>query len=261
MTAPPNVLVLSGHDPSGGAGFQADLEAIGALGAHPAGVLTALTRQDTRDAYDVWPIPDERFAAMLDTLTADMPFAAIKVGLLGSPDQARCIADFQQARPAIPLVVDPVLRAGGGGQLAADPVARALIDVLLPTATLSTPNAGEARLLCPDAADLDDCGRQLSQGHEGWVLITGGDEPGDTVTNSLFHDGEPVRRFHWPRQPHRFHGSGCTLAAAAAARLAAGDDVPAAVAAAQQYVADALAAGFMPGGGQMIPGRLPRRAP
>lgn len=261
MSAPPNVLVLSGHDPSGGAGFQADLEAIGALGAHPAGVLTALTRQDTHDAYEVWPVPDERFAAMLDTLTADMPFAAIKVGLLGSPDQARCIADFHQTQPTIPLVVDPVLRAGGGGQLAADPVAQALIHVLLPTATLSTPNAGEARLLCPDAADLDDCGRQLSRGHEGWVLITGGDEPGDTVTNSLFHDGEPVRRFHWPRQPHRFHGSGCTLAAAAAARLAAGDDVPAAVAAAQQYVADALAAGFMPGGGQMIPGRLPRRAP
>ncbi|MDT0634270.1 hydroxymethylpyrimidine/phosphomethylpyrimidine kinase [Spectribacter hydrogenoxidans] len=261
MAAPPNVLVLSGHDPSGGAGFQADLEAIGALGAHPAGVLTALTRQDTHDAYDVWPIPDERFAAMLDTLTADMPFAAIKVGLLGSPGQARCITDFRQTRPGTALVVDPVLRAGGGGQLAADPVARALIDVLLPIATLSTPNAGEARLLCPDAADLDDCGRQLSRGQPGWVLITGGDEPGDTVTNSLFHDGAPVRRFHWPRQPHRFHGSGCTLAAAAAARLAAGDDVPAAVAAAQQYVADALAAGFMPGGGQMIPGRLPRRAP
>lgn len=257
MPRPPNVLVLSGHDPSGGAGLQADIEAIAALGAHPAVVITALTRQDSGNAYEVWPEPGERFASVLATLEADMEFAAVKVGLVGSVEQIDCIATYALAHPGAALVVDPVLRAGGGGALASDPVARALRERLFRHAAVLTPNAAEARSLCPGLTDIDRCGALLSR-LAGHVLITGGDEPGAQVVNRLYADGEPVRRFSWPRLPHRFHGSGCTLAAALAARLALGDDVAAAAEGAQHYVHACLESGFAPGGGQHIPQRRPR---
>lgn len=256
MSTPPNVLVLSGHDPSGGAGFQADIEAIGAMGAHGAGALTALTRQDTRNAYGVTPVPPVDFAAAMDTLLDDMTFAAAKVGLVGHPEQARAIAERIRSR-RLPLVVDPVLRAGGGATLAADPVAGALAEHLFAAATILTPNAAEVRLICPRANSLDSCGKELSRQAE-WVLVTGGDEPGDDVVNTLFRAGEIVRRDTWPRLGGRFHGAGCTLAAALAARLALGDDVPAAAQAAQRYTWGALSDGFAPGTGQTIPDRLGR---
>lgn len=255
MKAPANVLILSGHDPSGGAGFQADIETVAALGCHGAGMLTALTRQDTHNAHAVWPTPDDRFAAALDTLLGDLTFAAVKIGLLGTPAQANLIADRLRCRADLPVVIDPVLRAGGGSILAADPVAQALAKTLLGQATLLTPNAAEARRFCGGTQDLLACGRQLSQTAR-WVLITGGDEPDRAVSNQLFHDGELVERFEWPRLPGRFHGSGCTLSAAVAASLACGDSLRDAVANAQIYTHECLASAFAPGQGQQIPNRL-----
>lgn len=257
MPDPANVLVLSGHDPGGGAGYQADIEAIGALGAHGAGMLTALTRQDTRNAYGVSPTSADEFSAAVDTLLADMSFSAAKIGLAGSPEQTTIMAERLRARPALPVVLDPVLRAGGGATLAADPVAEALRDNLFAHTTLLTPNAAEARMLCAGETDLETCGTQLSCRAD-WVLVTGGDEPGETTTNRLFRDGRLVQRFDWPRLAGPFHGAGCTLSAATAARLARGDDVPDAVATAQRYTHDCLAAAFSPGQGQRVPDRFHR---
>lgn len=254
MPARPNVLVLSGHDPSGGAGFQADIEAVGALGCHGAGMLTALTRQDTHNAYGLYPTPVDTFAAAVDTLFADMHFAAVKIGVLGSPEQAHAIADRLQARPDLPMVLDPVLRAGGGAELAQDPVAEALQQTLFGSATLLTPNAAEARRLC-GLNDLDACGQQLSR-QAPWVLVTGGDEPGEAVTNRLFHDGARLECFEWPDLPGPFHGSGCTLSAAVAAGLARGASVRDALVEAQRYAHASLAAAFSPGGGQRVPNRV-----
>lgn len=255
MHARPNVLVLSGHDPTGGAGFQADIEAVAALGCHGAGMLTALTRQDTHNAYGVWPTEPEAFAGAVDTLLADMAFAAVKIGLLGTPEQAATIAEWLQARAELPVVVDPVLRAGGGATLAADPVAGALRDTLLAHTTLLTPNAAEARLLCDGLDDLQTCGERLSR-LASWVLVTGGDEPDEVVTNRLFHDGILVEQFEWPRVTGPFHGSGCTLSAAAAACLARGEPMADAVTQAQRYTHACLASAFSPGAGQRVPSRV-----
>lgn len=255
MTAPRNVLCLSGHDPSGGAGLHADIEAVAAQGAHAAGVLTCLTRQDTRDAYGVTPLDASEFAAQIEVLEADMAFAAFKVGLVGSASQVEVIAELAQRHPDVPLVVDPVLRAGGGATLAADPIARALERHLFEAALCLTPNAAEASLLCGGEDDLDTCGRRLSE-TAGWVLITGGDLPGDEIVNHLYRDGEPVARHAAPRLPGRYHGSGCTLASALAARLALGDDLPAAAQAAQAYTRRCLEHAFAAGGGQLIPDRF-----
>lgn len=257
MQTPANVLILSGHDPSGGAGFQADLEATGALGCHGAGMLTALTQQDTHNAYDVWPTAPARFTAAVDTLLADMAFAAVKIGVLGSAEQAEMIGQRLQARPELPVVLDPVLRAGGGATLAADPVAQALRTALFAHTTVLTPNAAEARMLCGGTQSLQTCGEQLSR-RVRWVLITGGDEVGNGCSNYLFHDGGLCERFEWPHLHGAFHGSGCTLAAAVAACLARGDALRDAVAAAQQYTHACLANAFAPGGGQLVPSRVPR---
>src|SRR5699024_1622432 len=123
----------------------------------------------------------------------------------------------------IPLVVDPVLKAAGGGRLAADPVAAALADVLFARATIITPNAAEARRLCGGESDLNICGQRLAASAQ-HVLITGGDEPGETVINTLYRSDASTRSWRWPRLPHQYHGSGCTMASTLAARLAHGDE-------------------------------------
>lgn len=257
MNTRPNVLCLSGHDPSGGAGLHADIEAVAAQGAHPAAVLTCLTRQDTRNAYGVTPIDAGEFAAQIEILEADMDFAAFKIGLVGSAAQVEVIAELAHRHPEVPLVLDPVLRATGGGTLASDPVARALRTHLFERALCMTPNADEASLLCDGETDPDVCGKRLGARTE-WVLITGGDRPGDTVINRLYHSGEPTPPRDYPRLPERYHGSGCTLASALAARLALGDEMTEAVANAQDYTWDCLQHAFAAGRGQRIPDRLHR---
>lgn len=255
---PPNVLILSGHDPSGGAGLQADIEAVAANGGHAASVITALTRQDTRNVYAVSPVDDRFFAECIDTVTADMPLAAIKTGVLASRAQVETVARLAAARPELPLVIDPVLTAAGGGELAADPVGQAAREFLFRRATLITPNAGEARRLCDGEADIDRCGAALAR-HGCHVLITGGDENYQDVINHLYGPDGSSRTARWPRLEGRFHGSGCTLAASIATRLALGDALDQAVARGQEFTWHALKASFPAGQGQAIPNRWPSR--
>lgn len=250
-----NVLIASGHDPSGGAGVQADIEAVAAQGAHAASVITVLTRQDTRNVYAAQAIDDAFFVACLTTLGEDMRFDAIKTGVLGSPAQVAALAAFKDRLPAVPLVVDPVLVASGGGRLAEDPVARALREQLCPRATLITPNLAEARRLCDGEPDPDACGARLAALGCG-VLITGGDQGDREVVNHFYGPAGERRSYRWPRRPGVFHGSGCTLAAAVGARLALGDSLAEALMTAQRYTARCLERAFAAGSGQPIPDRF-----
>lgn len=255
----PNILCCSGLDPSGGAGLQADIEAIAAAGAHALIALTATTVQDSRNAYAVHPIADEEFGHVLDVLQADLPIAAIKLGVLGSVGQAKLIARFV-AEHAIPLITDPVLKAGGGARLAADSVASALVGELLPLTTVLTPNTAEAHLLCggDTRRPPTELGKILSA-HGAWVLLTGGDEAAEAqapvVHNQLFGNGQLLETYEWPRLPHSYHGSGCTLASSIAAAIAWGASPQEAVKSAQDYTWRCLERGFRPGGGQHIPAR------
>lgn len=250
-----NVLILSGHDPSGGAGLHADIEAVAAQGVHGASVITALTQQDTRNVLAVQPIDIDFFTACIDTLCADMTFSAIKTGVLASIEQVEAVAELVQRLPGIPLVVDPVLTAAGGGELAADPVGCASRDLLFSRATIITPNAEEARRICDGENDLDRCGAQLaSRGCH--VLITGGDEDDEVVTNRLYRPDGSARQYEWSRLDGKYHGSGCTMAAAIAGLLARGQPLEQAVADAQVYTWRALESGYAAGLGQAIPDRL-----
>lgn len=250
----PSVLCIAGHDPTGGAGIQADIEAVAAQGVHGLSLITALTAQDTDNVRHVHPTVPELLRQQGDCLLADCPVSAVKIGLIGDPAQLPLLAGWIR-RLRVPTVIDPILRAGGGATLLDDQQASTLLDQLLPLATVLVPNAAEARRLAGDA-DLDVAAtRLLRRTGVPHLLITGGDEPGARVSNRWYRPDAESVRFDWPRVPGRFHGAGCTLASALAARLALGEPMEEAIAAAQAYTHRALSAALAPGRGRWVPGR------
>lgn len=251
----PTVLAIAGLDPSGGAGIQADIEAILSMGCHACTTVTTITAQDTRNAYSVHPLAPTQVLAQARAVLDDIPVAAFKIGLLGSAANAQAVATLLQEYPEIPVVLDPVLVAAGGAELAEKELLPALREYLLPEATLLTPNTPEARRLA-EHEDIEECGEALLVTGCEYVLVTGADEPGQSVINHLFGpDGlHSVER--WPRFPASYHGSGCTLSAAAAGLLAQGNAPAVSAQQAQQYTWEAIQAGYRPGRGQFVPSRL-----
>ena len=255
---PPVVLVIAGNDPSGGAGLAADIQAITAAGAHPAPVVAALTVQDSRDVIEVQAVDPAMVRAQAERVLADMPVAAVKLGLLANAAVGRSVAALLKDHAALPLVVDPVLAAGGGTHLVEDALLEVYRDALFPLATLVTPNAAEGRRFAPGARDLEACARAILALGPRHLLIKGADEDSPEVHNHLFGPGGQHREYTWPRLPGSYHGSGCTLASAVAARLAHGMPMPDAVSEAQRYTWEALERGWQPGRGQYFPYRGPR---
>jgi hydroxymethylpyrimidine/phosphomethylpyrimidine kinase len=249
----PLVLCFSGHDPTGGAGILADAQAIHALGGHALCIVTANTVQDTQDVSRVAPEPPILIGAQIDALLADCRIAAIKIGLIGDAEQVPYIARAID-RAHVPVVMDPVLSAGGGSSMANVRTVAALQE-LYPQIEILTPNAAEARRLAPNCASVDQCGERLLRDGCRNVLITGGDEPGAVVTNRWFARQAEPRSFEWPRLAGGFHGAGCTLAAAIAACRATGLDLAQALERAQRFTHDALAAAYAIGAGRKIPSR------
>ncbi len=247
-SCPPIVLAFAASDPTGGAGVQADLLTLAAMGCHPLSVLTALTVQDTSGVDSVHAVDPERVRAQAEALLADMRVAAFKLGVLGSAENMRVIADILSELPEIPVVLDPVLASGRGDPLASEDMLQAMCELIVPQSTIVTPNSLEARR-------LGGAERLLAMGCE-YVLVTGTHEAGDEVVNTLYDGGGVVRADRWQRLPGSYHGSGCTLASAIAAALASGRGVPEAVRDAQEYTWQALAAAFAPGRGQFLPNRF-----
>lgn len=251
----PAVLSFSGHDPSGGAGVQADIETLLSHRCHAVSVITALTEQDTLNVKKLIPQNSDSIINQATTLMADIPVKVIKIGLLGHPETALAIHSTIKQHPNIPVVFDPVLAAGGGADLSGSGLIRAINDLLLPYTTVLTPNSEEARRLT-GLNDLKECGLSLLEKGCDYVLITGTHETTPEVSNQLFHDGRCCETYSWNRLPHSYHGSGCTLAASIAALLAQGLDVLQAIAEAQEYTWNSLNAAYQPGKGQYIPNRF-----
>ncbi len=254
----PCVLSFAATDPTGGAGLQADLLTVAALGCHPLSVVTALTVQDTHGVQSVQPVAAAQVAAQADRVLADIHAAAFKLGVLGSEENITAIAALLARHPRVPAVLDPVLASGRGDPLASEAMLDALRRQLLPRATLVTPNSIEARRLAGAAGDapLETCAKRLIEFGCANVLITGTHEAGNEVVNTLYDARGVVRADRWARLPGSYHGSGCTLASAIAARLAHGRALEQAVREAEEYTWHTLAAGFKPGGGQFIPDRM-----
>ena len=274
---PPLVLSFAGSDPTGGAGMQADIMTIASLGCHPLTVITAITVQDSERVGAVNPVDADWVEDQARQVLEDMTVSAFKIGLVGSVENVAAIAEVVSDYPDIPLVLDPVLAAGNGDDLANEELIAAIRELLIPQTTVLTPNSIEARRLVAadftgDDPALDDCAyRLLTLGCE-YVLITGTHENTAQVVNWLYgpvrhaehlrdEDKDAltvglVRSDAWTRLPGSYHGSGCTLASAIAAMLANGQEVPAAVREAQEYAWNALKYGFRPGMGQFIPDRF-----
>ena len=259
---PPIVLTFAATDPSGGAGLQADLLTIASMGCHPLSVVTGVTIQDTSGVDDVFPIDAEWVADQARAVLEDMPVDAFKIGLLCSVENIAAIAEVISDYPNIPLVFDPVLASGRGDELSTEDMLEAMNELLVPQATIITPNSMEARRLVSqddgeeDNPELADCARRLLQKGCEYVLVTGTHERTPKVINTLYGERGVVRSDSWPRLPGIYHGSGCTLASAIAALLANGLPMEEAVKEAQEFTWQTLQYGFRPGMGQHIPDRL-----
>ncbi|HUL11729.1 MAG TPA: hydroxymethylpyrimidine/phosphomethylpyrimidine kinase [Methylococcaceae bacterium] len=252
---PPVVLCLSGHDPSGGAGIQADIETLSRLGNYPCTVITAMTVQDTRNVRSVLPQREEDFLAQARLLIDDLPVAAVKIGLLGSSAIARAVWEILRELRGVPVVLDPILAAGGGTEVAREDLIETLKSQLLPLTTVLTPNTMEARRLAGGRENLDECADELLRLGCDHVLITGTHDSSEAVINR-WYGPDGMRAFGWERLPHSYHGSGCTLASALAGFLALGLGMEAAVHKAQKFTWLTLDSGFALGKGQYLPNRL-----
>ena len=251
----PVVLSFSGHDPSGGAGIQADIETLTRHRCHSVSVITALTEQNTSNIKKLLPQSPENIIRQARTLLDDLPVKVFKIGLIGHHETAEAIYSILEQFPNLPVIFDPVLAAGGGAALSDDRLLTAIIDLLLPCTTILTPNSQEARKLA-GLADLQDCGLELLAKGCAYVLITGTHESTPTVSHQLFHDHSLYEVYSWPRLTGSYHGSGCTLASAIAAFMAHGVNPVQAAAKAQRYTWHSLQAGYRPGQGQYIPDRF-----
>ncbi len=244
----PRVLSIAGSDSGGGAGIQADLKAIAALGCYGMTAITALTAQNTLGVTAIHGVPLDMLAAQVDAVATDIGVDATKIGMLHSAETIACVAAAIDRHRLAPVVLDPVMVATSGARLIEAQAVDSLVRLLFPRAVLVTPNLDEAALLVgrPLATedDMASAARRLLDLGANAVLLKGGHLPGDGVADLLLAAGQAPRWWRGPRIPTaNTHGTGCTLSSAIAAGLAGGMALADAVEAARAYVRGALEAG------------------
>lgn len=237
-----NILSIAGSDPSGGAGIQADLKTIAALGGYGMAALTALTAQNTQGVTGAQVVDASFIKAQLDAIFTDVRVDAVKIGMLGDEYAAQCVADMlEQYRPPI-IVLDPVIVSTSGHRLTSQAAIEVIQNRLAPIATLVTPNIPESEVFLRGAVlEVERAGENLVQIFGGApVLLKGGHAKSDKVEDWLFLKGEK-HLFETDRiDTKNTHGTGCTLSSALATLLAQGQSVPEAVQGAQSYVWQAI---------------------
>ena len=235
--------------------MQADLLTLASLGVHGCTAVTALTVQDSVNVRGYTPVDPRDTIAQARAVLEDMSVQVIKIGMLGSAAMVAAVSALLADHSQIPVVLDPVLAAGGGTALAGAGLREALVAQLLPRVTVMTPNGPEA-LALSGAGDLPAAGVWLNRRGAEWALISGGHGEEPELENLLFR-GEVLRRtFRQARLPHSYHGSGCTLAAALAAGLAQGLTMEEAVARALDFTHACLVHAYPLGKGQYFPDRF-----
>jgi len=252
---PPVILTIGGSDPTAGAGVQGDLRTIARRGGYGVCAVTAVTAQDTAGVMATRTVDAALLGAQLTALAGDLRLAAVKVGMLGSGANVAAVADFLGGRPDLPVVLDPVLAATSGTPLLDEPGRAALIERLLPLATLVTPNLPELALLSGrPVATAEEvhaaAGELLALGARA-VLVTGGHATGPEVIDR-FYDGGVPRSFRSPRLAVAVHGTGCALAAAIATGLGRGRELVRAIDQARTDLGERLAAALVLGRGQRL---------
>lgn len=245
--APAIALTIAGSDSGGGAGIQADLKTFSALGVYGASVITAVTAQNTRAVTHIHDIPLDVVEGQIVAVLDDLDVAAIKIGMLSSPDIVESVARALEAY-AGPVVLDPVIVAKSGAKLLREEAIAALKERLLPRAAVITPNLPEAAALlgcapAGDASEVERQGRALLALGPAAVLMKGGHAQGDACTDVLLAANGPAMTFTAERLDTRnTHGTGCSLSSAIAAGLAKGLSLPRAVGEAHDWLHGAIRA-------------------
>lgn len=259
----PVVLCFSGLDPSGGAGLQADIEAIGQAGAHAAIACTAITIQSSQQVKGFEACNAELVQAQAQAVLDDLSVGVIKSGMLGTTDNIAMLTGLfadGRIKAGTPFVLDPVLVANSGGSLGDEQTLVAAFKPLLPYATLITPNTHELRALSGEQ-DLHVGAKTLCAAGTHAVLVkTSHDFDSGDIEQYLYVKGEMVHQSVLPRLKGEFHGSGCSLASYIAGRIAMGDELTAAIKAADKWIIQTLKAADAPHpddkNAQLIPNRF-----
>lgn len=247
------VLTIAGSDSGGGAGIQADLKTLAALGVYGTSALTALTAQNTRGVAGIHIVPSEFVVLQIETVVSDLGCDAVKTGMLATAPIVEAVAASIAALELPNLVVDPVMVAKGGDRLLDDDAVHALRVSLLRLARIVTPNVPEAEVLAGmmvrSVEDMREAGRRILALGPAAVIVKGGHLPGPDIIDVLIEQ-DRVAELAGPRLDGPYtHGTGCTFAAALAAHLAAGASVEEAARGAKTYVADAMREGIPLGAG------------
>jgi hydroxymethylpyrimidine/phosphomethylpyrimidine kinase len=243
-----SVLTIAGSDSGGGAGIQADIKTISALGCYATSVITAVTSQNTLGVQDIHPIPIGHIRSQLEAVLSDIPPQAIKIGMVDRPAVAQVIADYLDKYPDIPVVFDPVMVATSGDRLIEGKTVDSLKELLFSRVSLLTPNLHEAIFLIDrdisSKTDLRSAATEISRQGVKAVLVKGGHLKGNMATDLLLWDYDKHRTYELPFiHTHNSHGTGCTLSSAIAVELAKGCTLQEAVLRARNYVWQAILAG------------------
>lgn len=252
----PVVMTLSSHDPSGSAGIQADIETTASLGCHCTPIITALTAKDTQSLKDISPAETAMLIEQARAILEDMPVRAIKLGLMGSVENVEAVHTILRDYPDIPVVLDPVTAEFNNELFNAAAVISAIEALLLPLATITTPDLVEAHGLARQADTVDACAQEILESGCRYVLITGSIRTADSYENTLYSASRLIRHYKWPRIRMISHGCGATLAASIASYLAHGLRLEDAVEQGQNFTWQALAASRRLGMGCHIPNRM-----
>ena len=246
-------LTIAGSDSGGGAGIQADLKTFAAHGVYGTCAITAVTAQNTLGVEAVENLSVKLIVAQVNAVVDDIGVDAVKTGMLATPEIVERVATLLPSLPTPHIVVDPVMVAKSGARLLAEEAIDAVRRMLLPCATVVTPNAMEAEVLAKIEIDslgsAREAARRIYDLGPGTVVIKGGHIPtADAV--DLVYDGHEYLELRGPRLRSRHtHGTGCTFAAAVAANLALGLPTPDAISGAKHYVAQAIRHGLPLGSG------------
>ena len=251
----PVVLCFSGLDPTGGAGIQADIEAIAYHGCHAAPIITANTIQDTVDVKSFEPVNPELILNQARAVLNDMPVKVIKIGMLGSGGTAEAIYTLIRQHPNIPVIYDPVLFAGGGSSLAKKNLIDAVRSLIIPNTHILTPNIPESLHLTSQKLSPETAAQHLNNMGAEHVLITGTHSKLPDVVHKLYYKMKCEKTYKYSRLDGEFHGSGCTLAASLAALIAQDIDPFNACQNALDYTFISLKNAQALGKGQLIPDR------
>lgn len=248
-----SALTVAGSDSIGGAGIQADVKAMSAVGVHAATVITAVTAQNTRGVNGIFPLPEEFIKEQLEAVLKDADIKAIKTGMLYSAEIVGTVADILEDHEA-PLIVDPVMIAGTGSSLMDDSLADALRRKLLPICELVTPNKSEAEVLAKMKIKTKDDVRLAAEliGKQGSaVLMKGGHFQAPNVVDLLYLSSE-FTKMEYPRLNKAGHGSGCVLSSYITAHMAKGMDVANAVFKSRELIQEAIAKQYPIGKGDQV---------